>query len=102
LTKDVDLRLLALAAGGGADDPAHGVASRDGDEFLARLEGNVGDLAGGRVELVEGAPGVGIDLDGVDVAVLHRLDLGERVGLCHALLGLLVVLGLVLLLRHRL
>jgi hypothetical protein len=102
LDQDVDLRLLALAARGVADHPAHGVAGRHRDQLLAGLEGNVGDLAGGGVELVEGAPGVGIDLDGIDVTVLHRLDLGERMGLRHPLLGLLVVLGLVPLLRDRL
>ena len=94
--------VLALAAGGVADHPAHGVAGRDRDQLLAGLERDVGDLVGGGVELVERALGVGIDLDGVDVAVLGRLDLGERVGLGDALLGLLVVLGLVLLLRDGL
>ena len=102
LDQDVHLRGLALAAGGVADHPAHGVAGRHGDELLAGLQRDVGDLVGGGVELVEGALGVGIDLDGIDVAVLHRIDLGERIGFRHALLGLLVVLGPVLLLRDRL
>ena len=100
LDEDVDLRGLALAAGGVADHPAHGVAGRNRDQLLAGLERDVGDLVERGIELVKCALRVGIDLDGIDVAVLDRIDLGERIGLGDPLLGLLVVLGLVLLLRH--
>ena len=55
LHQDVDLGALALAAGGVADDPAHGVAGRDRDQLLAGLQRDVGDLVGGGVELVERA-----------------------------------------------
>ena len=85
--------VLALAAGGVAHHPAHRVAGRDGDQLLARLERDVGDLGRCGVELVEGALGVGVDLDGVDVAVLGRLDARHRRSpRLDALLGLLVVL----------
>ena len=80
LDQDVHLRVLALAAGGVADDPAHGVAGRDRHQFLAGLERDVGDLVDGGIELVERALGVGIDLDGVDEAVRGRLDFGGRIG----------------------
>ena len=54
---------------------------------------DVGDLVDGGVELVEGAGGVGIDLDGIDVAVLGGLDAGGLVGPGDALLGRAFVLG---------
>ena len=53
---------------------------------------DVGDLVDGGVELVERALGVGIDLDGIDVAVLDGLDAGGRVGAGDALLGRALVL----------
>ena len=66
-----------------ADDPAHGVAGGDGsgtDELLSGFERDVGDLAGRRVDLIEGAVGVGIDLDGVDIAGAGRLH--ARLAIC--------------------
>ena len=103
LHQDVDLRVLALAAGGVADHPAHRVAGRDRDELLAWLQRDVGDLVDGGVELVEGALGVGIDLDGIDVAVLDRLDAGRGVGADDAILGRLArQLWLLRFLRDRL
>ena len=38
LDEDVDDSVLALAAQGVADDPAHGIAGGDGDELLAGLQ----------------------------------------------------------------
>jgi hypothetical protein len=102
LHEDVDDRVLALAAGGVADHPAHGVAGRDRDQLLSRLEGDVGDLGRRGVELVERTLGVRVDLNGVDVAVLGRLDACIRVGKLDPLLGLLLVLHLLLLLRDGL
>ena len=58
-----------------ADHPADGVAGRDGDDLLTRLERDVADVPGRRIELVECAFRIGIDLDRVDIAVpawLHR------------------------------
>ncbi len=73
----------ARAALGVADDPAHRVAGGDGtgaDELLALLQGDVGDLAGRGVGLIERAGRIGIDLHGVDEAVAHRLNAGGGVG----------------------
>lgn len=70
-----------------ADDPAHRVAGGDGtraDELLAFLQTDVGDLAGGGIDLMERAGGKGIDLDGVDEAVAHRLHARRGVGLVDA------------------
>src|SRR6185312_7932926 len=60
----LDENMNALCCAGAAlriaNDPAHGVASRDGsgaNKLLARLEGDVGDLAGRGVDLVERAVG---------------------------------------------
>ena len=82
LHQDVDDGVLALAAGGVADHPSHGVAGGDGNEFLSRFERDVGDLIDGSIELVERPFGVGVDLDGIDVAVFHRLETrsGVRAG----------------------
>ena len=80
LDEDVDDSVLALAAGGVADDPAHGIAGRDGDELFAGLQADVGDLIDGGIELIERAARVGIDLDGIDVAILAGLDAGGRAG----------------------
>ena len=62
----------AGAALGVADDPAHGVAGGDragADELLALLQGDVGDLARGGVDLIERAWRIRIDLHRVDEAV---------------------------------
>ena len=72
------------AAFGVADDPAHGVAGGDGagaDQLLAGLQRDVGDLAGRGIDLIERALDEGVDLDGVDEAVAHRLHAGGGVGL---------------------
>jgi hypothetical protein len=68
----------------------------------AETETSFRDLGGRGVELIEGPLGVGVDLDRIDVAVLGRLY--ARIGVCKldALLGLLLVLGLLLLLRNGL
>jgi hypothetical protein len=83
----------ALAAGRIADHPAHGVAGRDRDQLLTRLQRDVRDLGRRGIELVEGALGVGVDLDGVDVAVLGGLDAGIGVRVGDALLRIFLVLG---------
>ena len=86
-TEDVDLLGRARAALGVADDPAHGVAGGDrprADELLAFLQGDVGDLAGRCIGLIERARRIGIDLDGVDEPVADRLDASGRIGLVDA------------------
>ena len=87
LDQDVDALGRAGPALGVADDPAHGVAGGDGsgaDELLPGFERDVGDFAGRRVDLIEGAVGVGIDLDGVDVTGAGRLHARRAVGLIDA------------------
>ena len=77
----------ARAALGVADDPAHGVAGGDGtgaDELLALLQGDVGDLARRRIDLIERAAGERIDLHRVDEAVAHRLHARGGIGLVDA------------------
>ena len=74
-----------------ADDPAHGVAGGDRsrtDELLSGFERDVGDLAGRRVDLIEGTVGVGIDLDGVDIAGAGRLHARLAVCLVDARVGI--------------
>ena len=83
LDEDVDARRCRHAAVGLADDPAHRVAGRDrpgADQLLARLQGDVGDLAGRGIDLVERALGVGIDLDRIQVVGPHRLHASGAVG----------------------
>ena len=83
---------VAGAALGVADDPAHGVAggNRTGaDELLAGLQGDVGDLTGRGVDLIERAGREWIDLHGVDEAVAHRLHPRGGIGLRDALLRIL-------------
>jgi hypothetical protein len=79
----VDAFRGARAALGVDDDPANGVARGDGtgaDELLALLQGGIGDLTRGRVDLIERAAGEGIDLDGVDEAVADRLHARGGIG----------------------
>src|SRR3546814_18144167 len=60
LDQDVDLGCISGSAGRIADDPAHGVARRDwsrADQLLARLQRDVGDLAGRSIDLIECAFG---------------------------------------------
>ena len=67
-----------------ADDPAHGVAGRNGsgaDELLAGLERDVGDLAWRGIDLIERAIGEGIDLDSVEVSGPGRLNACRAIGL---------------------
>ena len=82
------MRLAAPGAAlGVADDPAHGVAGGDGagaDELLARLERDVGDLAGRGIDLIERAVGEGIDLDGVEIAGAGRLHARRAIRLVDA------------------
>jgi hypothetical protein len=87
LDEDVDRGVLALAAAGVADDPAHGIAGGDGDELFAGLQADVGDLIDGGIELIERTAGVGVDLDGIDVTILAGLDTGAALGSGDALLG---------------
>ncbi len=68
-----------------ADHPAYGVAGRDGNDLLAWLERDVADVLRRRVELVKRALGIGIDLNGVDVAILCRLNRGRFIGLGDAI-----------------
>jgi hypothetical protein len=98
----VHLRVLALAARGISDHPPHGVARRDGDQLLAVLERDVGHLVDGRIELIECAPGVGIDLNGVDVAVLDGLEARRVIGSGHPVLWRAFVLRLLSELLDRL
>jgi len=87
LDQNMHLRRRARTALRVADDPAHRVACRDrfrADELLAGLKRNVGDLTHGRIDLVERALRVGIDLDRIDEAVAHGLDPRRRVGLVDA------------------
>jgi len=70
-----------------ANDPADGIARRDGagaDELLARLERDVGDLAGRGVDLIEGAVRERIDLNGVEITGPRRLDSGGAIRLVDA------------------
>ena len=86
LDEDVDLLGRARAALGVAYDPAHGVAGRYGtgaNECLSGLQGNVGDLTGGGIHLVERAFDERIDLDGVDEAIPDWLHARSRIGLIY-------------------
>ncbi len=70
-----------------ADDPAHGVAGGDRTgthELLALLQGDVGDFAWSRIDLIKRATGEGIDLHGVDEAGPHGLNARGGVGLVDA------------------
>src|SRR5438132_1173829 len=98
----MDDSLLALAAAGVTDHPAHRVTGRDRNELLTCLQRNVGDLVDGGVELIERTLGVGIDLDGIDVAVLDGLDSGRGVGADNPVPRRLVVSSPLQLLRDRL
>ena len=60
-----------------AHHPARRIAGRDRDQLLAGLQRDVRDLAGARIELVERAFRIRIDLDGVDIGVRRRLDPGR-------------------------
>ena len=70
-----------------SDDPAHGVAGRDGPrarELFAGFQGDVGDLARSGVDLIERAVRVRIDLDRIDIARPGRLDARRAIGLVDA------------------
>ena len=87
LEQDMDALCRAGAALRVADDPAHRVAGGDGsgtDEALSGFERDVGDFAGRRVDLIEGAVGTRIDLDGVDVADAGRLHARCAISLVNA------------------
>ncbi len=102
LHQDMDLSLLAFAAGGVADHPAHGVARRHGDELLPGFQGDVSHLVDGGIELVEGTLGVGVDLDRIDVAVLDWLDAGRSIRPDDTVLGRSLIFELVCDLADRL
>jgi hypothetical protein len=82
LDEDVNLLGVGRPALGIADDPAHGVAGSNragADQLLALLQGDVGDLSGRGIDLVEGALGERKHLDGIHVTGAARLDSGGRV-----------------------
>ena len=94
LHQDVDLQSRARTALRVADDPADRVAGGDrpgADELLAGLQGDIGDLPDGRIDLIERAAGVRVDLHGVYEAVAHRLHARGGVGLVDA--GRRIVIG---------
>ena len=97
LDHDMDAARIATAALGIADDPTHRVAGCDrtrARELLALLEGNVGDLPGSSVDLVERSGAIGEYLLGVEIPIAPRLDTcgivrgldasGRLLGLCGA------------------
>ena len=68
-----------------ADDPTHGVAGGNGTrtyQLLAGLKCDVGHFAGRGIDLIERAIREGIDLDGVDIAIMARFDPRVLVGVC--------------------
>ena len=70
-----------------ADDPADRVASghRPGtDELLAGLQGDIGDLTNGGIDLIERSASVRIDLHRIDEAVADWLHARSRIGLIDA------------------
>src|SRR6516225_6541754 len=65
-----------------ANDPADCISGRDRarpDELLTVLQGDVGDLARCRVDLIESALGKRIDLDRVEICAARWLDACGRV-----------------------
>src|SRR3546814_2128485 len=68
------LLFAAGAAGGVADHPAHRVAGRERDQFFAGLQRDVAHLLWCRVEAIERPLREGIDLHGIHVSVLGRLQ----------------------------
>ena len=83
---DQHMHLLGLprAALRVADDPTHRVACGYGREFLAGLQRDVAHALRRGVKLVKRALGKGVDLNGVDVAVLARFLGRGFVGGLHA------------------
>src|SRR3546814_17030849 len=80
----MDARGIPGTAGGVADDPAGRVAGRDrtcARQLLARFERDVCDLAGRGIDLIERSLAVGIDLEGIVVALASRLEPRRRVGI---------------------
>src|SRR5262249_1066285 len=89
LDQDMDLLGVGASALGIANDPAHGIADRNGTgarELLAFLQRDISDLPRGSVDLVERTVGEGIDLHRVNVAAPCRLYAGRGIGEVHALL----------------
>src|SRR3546814_13265205 len=79
----MDERGIPGPAGGVDDDPAGRVAGRDrtcARQLLARFERGVCDLAGRGINLLEHPLAVGLDLDGIVVALETRLYPPCRVG----------------------
>ncbi|MCY1455514.1 hypothetical protein D9M71_726520 [compost metagenome] len=80
LDQHADTQLVATAAGGVADDPAHGVASRHSDQLLADLQVDRRYPPRAGVHLIQGSVGVGPHLDGIDVALPGGGDTCVAVG----------------------
>ena len=83
LYQDVHATRIAIAALRITDDPSYRVAGghRAGaGELLARLQGNVGDLSWGDVDLIEGPRAVRKHLYGVEVALAARLHPRGAIG----------------------
>src|SRR5262249_22742272 len=83
LDLDMDAFRLPGPAFRVADDPAHRVAGGHGsgaDQLLALLQGDIRYLSRRGIDLVQGAGGVRINLNGVDVAVARRLYACRLIG----------------------
>ncbi len=84
LHKNMDATGDARSALGVADDPARRVARSDRSgarQVFARLQRDVGDLAGGGIDLIERALAPGIDLDRVVIALAAWLDARGGIGI---------------------
>jgi hypothetical protein len=62
------------------DLPLRRVPGGDRLQLLPRLEGDIGDMHRGDVELIQRPVVVGVDLDRIDVAGACRFDAGGGVG----------------------
>jgi hypothetical protein len=102
--EDMHPRRRSATANGIADDPADGVTRRDRprpDELFPFLQGDVRNLAGRGIDLIQRAIGPRILLDGVEEAVAYWLHAGCGVRCANALarIGWLRRAGRI---RHRL
>ena len=77
LHQDVRTLLAPAAARGFRDLPPHGVPGRQRHQLFARRQGQVGDLAGCGIDLVQRPFRPRIDLDRVHVAVGDRFQTGR-------------------------
>ena len=74
---------VPAAALGVADHPAHGITGGNrsrADQLLARLQRDIGDLSGRRIDLVERARAVRKHLHGIEIPASARLDACGVVG----------------------